>query len=559
MATTLRTSVLTITAGLAIALAAALLAPPGLPVALAHDAAAQDGTGHEGDADDPDALPQPEDEVPAPPQTCDVETGMQGQVPAADRDSGRAADGYCRNADLMATSPVQEGTTRGNVVRVEDCAYVGAAPDDGAGLAVVDVSDPTDPRTVEVFPGVSHTWDTLDFNAERRILVAKTELGGFVRDTSGFHIYSVGEDCRSLTPRGTFDAATLQPGTERFDRSLTPHELRVSPDGTYVVMSQSIPDLGTSAVSDQTTALLVADITDLDDPQPLGTFDMSAALREAGVAAAGLGFHDFAFDHEGARTYAGMFTGELVGDGRSDNPIWPGTAVLDVTGIHDGEIGVVDVLPVGGHTARFGIIDGREYVITNTEFDCMLGVPAYAPAGVQIVDVTDEANPEVVAKVSLEVNESPEACLATAEDRTRNYAHFGEFDDPFDARMYLVSWSSAGVRAFDIRDPRNPTEIAYVNPGEGAVAYSYPDYDPTSREIVWAGDGTGLNIARLHPDALRPGEGVPLAQPAPPERWRSVARALGVPLLVCSIEGPQERAQAVRRLANPAAPTVRLP
>lgn len=522
---------------------ATLVVAPG--PASAGDPPASGGEPAHDQDEDPNALPVPEDEVPAPPQTCGEETGMQGQVPAADRDSGLAALGYCRNADLMATSPVQEGTTRGNVVRVDDCAYVGAAPEDGAGLAIVDVSDPTDPVTVEVFPGVNHTWDTLDFNPARRILVAKTELPGFVRDSSGFHVYSVGEDCRDLTPRGTFDAASLQPGTERFDRSLTPHELRVSPDGTLVVMSQSIPDLGTSAVSDQTTALLVADISDLDDPRPLGAFDMSAALREEGVVAVGLGFHDFAFDHEGERMYAGMFTGELVGEGRSDNTIWPGTAVLDVTGVRDGRIGVVDVLPVGGHTARYGIVNGREYVVTNTEFDCMLGVPAYAPAGIQIVDVTDEADPQVVARVSLEVNESPEACLATAEDRTRNYAHFGEFDDPFDARMYFVSWSSAGVRAFDIRDPHRPTEIAYINPGGGAVAYSYPDYDPETRELVWAGDGTGLNIARLHPDALQPGEGVPLLTTAPDEEWNAAARRFGAPVLVCGLQGVRDRVAAI--------------
>lgn len=480
-------------------------------------------------------------EIPAPAQTCRTETGMQGQVPAADQDSGVAAAGYCRNFEMLATTPVEAGTERGNVARFEHCAYSGTTDD--PGLAVVDISDPTAPLTVASFPGVGHTWDTLAVDRERRILVAKTRmatddpLGGAV-GSAGFVIFSIGEDCTDLRERGTFDMGRGLSETPFASRqALAAHEFQVTPDGRAVVISLSIPDLGLGRAG--TPSMIIADIRDLDTPRLLTTVDLSALLREQGVAAAALGTHDFDFNPAGTRMYAGLFTGQQ--QGATPNPVWRGTAILDTSRLWDEEVAVVRVLSgVGGHTVRWGRVGERELLVTNTEFDCLNGAPVYAPAGLQIVDITDERAPRVLSNPTLEVNATPANCLATAPDRTSNWAHFGNFDDRDDARLYFATWSNSGVRAFDLRDPAKPVEVAYVNPSAGeASAYSYPTYEPSSRELVWGGPGVGVAIARLDRDALEKGQGRRLRRPARRAAWRRAVGQRRKPAvtLLCMLSG----------------------
>lgn len=471
-------------------------------------------------------------EADAPAQTCGPETGMQGQVPASDQSSGRAARGYCRNVQLLSTAPVEDGTERGNVARLEDCVYSGT-PDD-PGLAVVDISDPTAPRTVTTFPGVAHTWDTLSIDAGRRILVAKTEIPGSgemgMFTSAGFTVFSIGKQCTDLRRRGTFDFQSIKEISPFGVRgsTLLPHEFQLSPDGRAVAMSLSVPDAGVGA--EGTPSLVIADVTDVDAPKLLTTYDVSAALREEGIAAAGLGTHDFDFNADGTRLYAGLFTGQQ--QDASDNAAWRGTVILDIEHLREGRIDLVAALPkVGGHTARWGRVGKREVLVTNTEFDCLNGVPVYAPAGLQIVDITNEKSPRVLANPTLEANATPQNCLATARDRTRIWAHFGNFDDREDAALYFTSWTSSGVRVFDLRNPAKPVEVGYINPADGASAYSYPLYDRKRRELVWGGPGVGVAIARVDRDILRKGQGRALRRPASARSWRrlSASRQTGTP------------------------------
>ena len=172
-------------------------------------------------------------------------------------------------------------------------------------------SDPENPETVETFPGITHTWDTLAVDKGRRILVAKTEVGdviGGVVGSAGFVVFSIGEDCTDLTRRGTFDFATTATIAPFASRKVAPHEFRVTPAGDAVVMSLSAPDVGIGA--EGTPSLVIADIRDLDAPRFHMAYDLSAAMRGQGVLAAGIGSHDFDFNPEGTRLYAGLFTGQ---------------------------------------------------------------------------------------------------------------------------------------------------------------------------------------------------------------------------------------------------------
>lgn len=475
--------------------------------------------------------------APVPPQTCGPETGLQGQVPLADQLSDRAEKGYCRNVSLLSVTDVQPGTERGNVARLEDCVYSGTSDD--PGLAVVDISDPTKPQTVRNFPGVGHTWDTMEIHPGRRVLVAKTRTAAddalaALAGTAGLAVYEIGRSCADLTLRATYDLSrSFGDGPVSARQALAAHEFRLTPDGRAAVVSLSIPDAGLGRAG--TPSIVVVDLRDLDAPAPLLTVDVSSLLRGRGIPAAALGSHDFDFNPSGTRLYAGLFTGEQLDP--SDNAVWRGTAILDIADLWDRRVGLVQVLPnVGGHTARWTRIGKRRVLVTNTEFDCLNGVPVAAPAGLEVVDITMETKPKVLSRPTLEVNATPENCASTAADRTSNWAHFGNFDRRDGASLYFATWSESGVRVFDVRNPTRPREVGYFNPANGASAYSYPTYDRDSRELVWGGPGAGVVVARVDDDVLRRNQGRSLPRPAPRAAWARTGKGLTRgPVLVCPL------------------------
>lgn len=430
---------------------------------------------------------------------CRPEPGMQGQVPASDANKD---NGYCLNAEILAIHPIQAGSSRGGMARFGQCVYVGsaigkAADGSQAGLAAVDLSDPRRPKVVQIVPGVASQWNTTHVNERRKIVVAKTP--------NGFQSFSIDPSTCKLAPRGAFGFSALGPtavpglGTGRIGAQLgadSTHEFEVSPDGRTVVASFSGGDTEqVPGVDDDET---VFDIADLDHPSILTTFSPATMLNKNGTAA-----HDFDFSPDGSRLYIGMSVGDMAVPPNSKHPLWDGVMITDISQINarkpDAQPRLISYLPkAGGHTVRYAKIAGHPYLLTNYEIDCLMGVPAYTPAGVDIVDIANEKRPAVVGHFTLEVNASAENCMATRDDKTSVWAHFANVDDPRNASMYFVDWTSSGLRVIDIRNPRKPREIAYANPvRNGATAYSYPIYDPKTRIVTYADTKNGLVVVKL--------------------------------------------------------------
>src|SRR5712691_9344101 len=85
---------------------------------------------------------------------------LQGEVTLADQQSGRSLHGYSWNVRLVGHNTILHRGLNGNLGWVDDCAY--GAPYYGgthqfAGLAVLKVSDPQNPRLVDIFPGTPGT------------------------------------------------------------------------------------------------------------------------------------------------------------------------------------------------------------------------------------------------------------------------------------------------------------------------------------------------------------------------------------------------------------------
>jgi hypothetical protein len=119
--------------------------------------------------------------VAVPPADCGPgsrpETGMQGDVPAADRASGRSTQGYSCNMSFVGG---YAGHGAGITSTTYDhCSYTGSFfPGDllgpAQGVQVIDASDPAHPvlSTTLAEPAMmAGTWESLKVNTARNLLV----------------------------------------------------------------------------------------------------------------------------------------------------------------------------------------------------------------------------------------------------------------------------------------------------------------------------------------------------------------------------------------------------
>jgi hypothetical protein len=165
---------------------------------------------------------------------------------------------------------------------------------------------------------------------------------------------------------------------------------------------------------------------------------------------------------------------------------------------------------------------------------CARGASAFGYP--QIIDVGDETNPKIIAKLMLEVNDPANCELLRnvtppdppgtapgtnlpAISGTTNYSHERCIaDNPNDAKMLACTFQHAGLRVFDVRDPYHPKEIAYwkppavrteVQPGSGSWAEGvdrtvdkiagYARWRKHGRELhIWTvSDGNGFQVLRF--------------------------------------------------------------
>ena len=95
------------------------------------------------------------------------ETGIQGDVPKADQDSGRAAQGYNCGLAVVGHNDFG-GQESGDMAWSGHCAYVHG----GDGIRVIDVSDPTDPVVIRQVSQASSSAENLHAvtTAQRAVL-----------------------------------------------------------------------------------------------------------------------------------------------------------------------------------------------------------------------------------------------------------------------------------------------------------------------------------------------------------------------------------------------------
>lgn len=432
------------------------------------------------------------------------ETGVQGQVPVVDQLSGRSQQGYWCHLRPVGSNDIggQGGDTQ--MTWYGDCAYRSTPGPDGDEVAVLDVRDPVRPTVVHTVKeddwsgrgGVLGIHEGLHVNERRGLLVVP--LG------TGIWTYDV-RDCRRPRLLGSLDFG-LPPDPVKslpwFDDGI--HSGKLSPDGTLYYAT----DLGNGAVSMTGPCLTVLDLRDPRRPRLVTRWGADFPC------------HDLSLSPDGNRAYVGYYEADVGHPAAVVGAFLPvpashpvsGLRVVDVSEVQahrpDPELTVLSELTGGRqHTETYAEIGGRRYVIAAEEGSC--------PGGNgRIVDVTDERNPVQVAEVPLAVNSIENCATYRADSEASNLllymSHYVSVDDPSDASLAFFTWYSSGLRVFDIRDPRNPVEVAYLNPAVGAgssashdSSTTYTRYLPRTGQVWFGSSVGGFHVAELAPH-LRP-------------------------------------------------------
>ncbi|HVT35082.1 MAG TPA: hypothetical protein VHE37_05845, partial [Nevskiaceae bacterium] len=136
------------------------------------------------------------------------ETGLQGQVPLADQNSGASAQGYHKGLRLVGQNSIMDRGANFSLAWLDDCAYVSTTspgqifgPSSSPyvdpqynvlnGMAVIDAADPHNPTLIDILqsPAMLAPHESLQANQARHIIVG-TRGGG-----TAFDVYDA-SDCR---------------------------------------------------------------------------------------------------------------------------------------------------------------------------------------------------------------------------------------------------------------------------------------------------------------------------------------------------------------------------
>lgn len=398
------------------------------------------------------------------------EGGLQGRVSRADHESGRAAEGYTCNTELVGRfgDETPYGTVGGfKVERYVDesgreCAYYDTTLlyptnvlDQEGGVNVLDMSDPAKPKLTAqlITPAMLSPHESLVVSQERGVLAAVTGNPAF--NLGLVDVYDVSADCRHPVLKSSSPVGVLG------------HESGLAPDGKTFY-----------SASPATSTLVGVDITNQSAPLPLwlGNYDS----------------HGLSISNDGDRAYvAGTGSGLIILDTTEVQDRVPNPEVTEIARLKWESMSIPqNAIPV--------TIRGHRYVVEIDEFGTLSEVGA-----ARIIDIEDEEKPQVVSNMRLEVHQPENFGEISGDPAASNplqgYAgHYCSVPQRKNPGIVACSMILSGLRIFDIRDPEHPREIAYFNspipprviPGFEASnwAMSSPAYAPERGEI-WYSDG----------------------------------------------------------------------
>lgn len=401
-----------------------------------------------------------------------TESGLQGQTTVEERFGGDSERAYNCNLELVGQEPQDEfegAFSQDGPAYDGDCAYYGTdrvtSQQQHLGVTVIDASDPQHPRVSAYLndsAAARAPHETVMTFVRRHLLVVGENNG------PDFAVYDT-SDCR----HPALLADIQLPGS-------VGHMGAFAPDGRTYWETQGGSNRG---------FLYSVDLTDPSNPVMLPPAHFGDIGRAHEVQVNPMGFLPGV--PGGTRLYAGQ--AGSAGDGPD------GLVIMDVSDyqfrLPNPQVRIISTLfwPDQG-TAEPMVpvkIKGHPYIISADEAGGAAGPGGLAGACARgqslfgypnIIDVSDETNPRIIAKLRLEVSD-PAKCLQVANGTppdppgttpgtnlpaasgTTNYSEERcVADNPNNAKMLACSFSNAGLRVFDVRDPQHAKEIAYWKP-----------------------------------------------------------------------------------------------
>lgn len=359
------------------------------------------------------------------------ETGLQGQVTLDDRVSGRSLEGYRCNLEPVGQFGGDGASWQ--MTWFEDCAYYGTS--DGAnvardaamrGVVTLDVSNPAEPKARAYLNtlGMRDPWESLKAEDKRGLLAAVHQNG------PELDVYDIGAaDCHE--PKLLFSGPMLAAdGTET-----SGHAGNWAQTGDIYYGAQLNENPYAYDLTDPTAPRIVAEPADFP----------------------GAGTHDLSTSADGTRLYKAQV----------DDTAGNGLVIVDVTAIRDRRPKPV-VSPISQLTWEDGKDAQQTLPIRIAGVPYILFTDESAHGGARLIDIRDEKNPVVVAKLKLEVQMPENASAIAGEEkngaRFGYEAHYCGVDDPEDTTTIACGFMQSGIRVFDVRQPRQPREIAYYYP-----------------------------------------------------------------------------------------------
>jgi hypothetical protein len=466
------------------------------------------------------------------------ETGLQGDVPRTDQLSGRADQGYNCGLAVVGHNDLG-GRGASDLAWSASCAYV---KDVAGNLVTLDVSDPTRPVVTDTENEKGQTENIYARTTAARAIVAIAQSGGG-NGAGGtpVDVYDVKTDC----------AHPRKLGTIRFPQNV--HNVEISPDATKVFGSMPIEEADISNLSDPATwtvKMLQCEIG--AQLEPLLYPPASPNTTCASPMALSQFAHEFDFNASGSRMYIG-------------DQLAPQEQCLHIVDLTVSPVKVLGSMcntngSSAGHAVRRMSIGKHPYLLNSNETATVdafshlainaaeaKGVPAGAemtnPGGIPasacipqqatphagaaqawITDIGDETHPQTVSELELAIND-PANCAARVQSGVNPTVHYEGIDNPDDTTFVMLPMKNAGLRIWDVHDPKGPTEVAYFNPAQYTAsdgtkvldrARMHTYYDRHTGYIWLTTETGGLWVLELEP-RVRHALGLPIGRALYPD------------------------------------------
>lgn len=432
-----------------------------------------------------------------------AETGLQGQIPNAERAAG--FQGFNCNLEKTSTSistrPGGAGMWQQFVLARDKagriCGYAGGAFLEAKGTTVVDLSDPDGAVETALLmtPAMLNPGEGLRAHEGRGLLVTAYYTSGAKGYTGkdeehGFDVYDIGTDCRYpqlLSSSTSMTISTVGLKQHPLDKTPYPaedringHEGGLSPDGLTYYFND--PRHG---------AYIAVDIADPTRPKVISVFQSPHIFDGPNSSLAGNGQpHGVSISNDGNRAYMVQIAMDPTQPGGMvpQDPSVPwhnGYLTVDTSEVQARKPNatmklISEVAFRDGSAQQMTIpvkIKGQPFVIVLGEAGtgqlnpagnksaCSAGLTPFAST--QIFYMGDETKPKLINKIILEAN-NPKNCAAVPEMNTIPGfiydVHMCSVDNRDDATTLACGYFQSGIRVYDIRDPEKIKEIAYFNP-----------------------------------------------------------------------------------------------